>query len=105
MGFTKGELIAALRPIIHEILPEVAGGIPYPVKARVKKVRQATVDVQVLDADGLPRSDMPPLASVEVPKSWTGTGWAVCLPPAGALIRVGFYYGDPSRPFVDAVIG
>lgn len=107
MGLTKGELIEALRPIIREMLPEVAAGLPYQVKGRVIKVHETTVDVYVCDADGLPRDDMPPLAGVEVPKTWVGgvDPWAYRLPPTGSQVRVGFYYGDPSRPFVDAVIG
>lgn len=116
MAADREQLIKALRVLVREAIPDLRG-IGYPVKARVLKVHEGagvmgpgraaySVDVLVLDADGLPREDLPPLANVEVPVIWAGPGRGIyCLPPVGAVVRVGFYYNDPSRPFVDAVLG
>lgn len=116
MAADRDALIKALRALVREAIPELHG-IVYAVKGRVIKVYEAAgpmgsgraayaVDVQVLDADGLPRQDLPPLANVELPVIWAGPGRGIyCLPPVGAIVRVGFYYGDPSRPYVAAVLG
>lgn len=67
--------------------------------------RPHAVDVQLLDADGNPRGDVPELQRVELPAPGLGPGavaWAV--PAEDSLVRVGFYGGRLSRPYIAAVL-
>lgn len=110
------EILNIFRTIVLEAVPELRR-MAHPVKGRVVAVRNTggvmgspdrhyTVDVQVLGPDGSDDAGLPVLPGVELSPFWAGPGRGVfALPPVGALVRVGFYEGDPSRPFVDAVLG
>jgi hypothetical protein len=83
---------------MREVLPEISG-IPYCVRARVVKIRDAsTVDVRVLARDGSLDSSVPVLPELKLP---AGSGPVT----AGAEVRVGFYYNAPDQPYIDAVLG
>lgn len=95
---TKDELIRVFRAIITEAMPEIQG-LPYPVKAKVIRADQLArqIDAQVLAGDDNPWEDIPMLQRLDLPR-----GAEIPLP--GALVRIGFYYNDPSLPFVDAIL-
>ena len=55
-----------------------------------------TVDVQVLAADGSDAAEWPVLHEVPLDVIWAGPGVGVwALPAKAAIVRVGWYYGDP----------
>jgi hypothetical protein len=67
--------------------------------------RPHAIDVLLLDADGKDRADVPELKHVELPAFGLGPGAAVwAVPKVGSRVRVGFYAGRISRPYVDAVL-
>lgn len=109
------ELIEVFRKIVLEAAPELRLQL-FAVRGRVLAVRESgrmgpgqpgyTCDVRVLAPDGSDDPDLPVLQRVEIAPLWAGPGQGVfALPPVGALVRVGFYYGDPGRPYIDAVLG
>lgn len=112
----RGELTKILKALVLEIFPELTG-YHFPIRARVVKVHEAagridefnrlySVDVQPLKRDGSVDDAAPVIPDVEIPVLWAGPGRGVyCLPVVGAMVRVAFYYNDPSHPFVDAVLG
>lgn len=66
--------------------------------------RPHAVDVQLLDADGADWTAVPELQRVELPAPGLGPGAAVwAVPQVGARVRVGFYGGAVSRPYIEAV--
>lgn len=115
---SRDELIQVLRSVIGEAFPEQLHGMPYAVRGTVLRVYAAAgrmgedeppryaADVRMIDRSGQVRDDLPPLTEVEIPVLWAGQQRGIyCLPPVGATVRVGFDYADPSRPYVDAVLG
>lgn len=103
---------AALRKLVGE-----RGGRTMMMRARVVKgapteggkpdllTRRYVVDVQPLRPDGADDDEWPVLADVEVPVLWAGPNRGVFgLPAPGAIVRLGFYYDDPSQPYVDGVL-
>lgn len=115
MGSMQDRL-AILRAIFLEIFPEFRG-YHFPVRARVVRVhedagrigdhgRRYSVDVQPLRPDGSEDDQAPVIPDVELPVIWAGPGRGIyALPEVGSIVRIGFYYNDPSAPFVDAVLG
>lgn len=109
------ELKNIIKTIILEIFPELEG-YHYPIKAKVVKVYENagkaddynsiySCDVQPLTKDGSVDEDSPVIPDVEIPVIWAGPDRGIySLPVKGATVRVGFYYNDPSYPFVDAVL-
>jgi hypothetical protein len=109
------ELAKVFKTIILEIFPEM-GGYHFPIKAKVVKVyeaagkvgefnKQYSVDVQPLKPDGSNDDSQPVIPDVEVPVIWAGPNRGIfCLPVKGAIVRIGYYYNDPSYPFVDAIL-
>lgn len=60
-----------------------------------------SLDVQPLRKDGAEDADWPVIPDVPVDVLWPGAGRGVFgLPPVGAVVRLGFEYRDPSRPFI-----
>lgn len=107
---TKGELIKVLRSLVGEAFPELKG-FPFQVHGKVVKAYQPggrgtyAVDVQLLGRDGDILEDLPVLPAVELSPIWAGPSRGIyALPPVGATVRVGFYYADPSQPYIDAVL-
>ena len=112
----KAELIKMFKTVFLEAFPEFKG-YHFPIRAKVVKVNEAggrigefqklySVDVQPLKPDGTIDDSAPEIPDVEIPVIWAGPGRGIfCLPVAGAMVRIGFYYNDPAYPFVDAVLG
>ena len=108
--------LKALRTVIKASFPELAG-YQYPIRARVVAVREAggpmranapryAADVKPLRPDWTEDPDRPVIPDVEIPVIWAGPNRGVyCLPAVGAIVRVGWYYGDPAHPYIDAVLG
>ncbi|NUN13500.1 MAG: hypothetical protein HUU55_07680 [Myxococcales bacterium] len=64
-----------------------------------------SVDVQPLTREGGVDAEMPVICDVELPVVWGGPGRGVyALPAIGTVVRLGFYWGDPSQPYIDAVL-
>lgn len=115
MAQATGELKEMLRALIREAIPEL-NGFQAPMKAKVVKIhepggsvtefsKQYSVDVQPLKADGSIDENKPVIPDVPIDVLWTGADRAVlALPPIGALVRVEFYYWNPSHPFVSGVL-
>ncbi|MBM4394354.1 MAG: hypothetical protein FJ087_01535 [Deltaproteobacteria bacterium] len=109
------ELKAALVKLLRAGSPELRG--MHPVQARVVKTHgdagamteaepRYSVDVQVLRRDGGDDPDWPVIPDVECPVLWAGPGCGVyAMPAVGAVVRVGFLYGDRSCPVVEGVSG
>ncbi|MCM0757341.1 phage baseplate assembly protein V [Sporomusa sphaeroides DSM 2875] len=109
------ELINLFKTIIKQAFPDL-NGYHFPIRAKVVKVREAggrvgaykklySVDVQPLKPDGSIDTDSPVIPDVEISPIWAGPQRGIfCLPVVGAIVRVAFYYNDPSYPFVDAVL-
>lgn len=88
-----------------------------PILARVVKVYGETgaieelrqrycVDVQVLLPDGSDDNSWPVIPEVPLPIIWGGSNTGIfCAPAVGAVVRVGFEYGDINRPYVESISG
>lgn len=115
MAQATGELKELLQALIREALPEL-NGFQFPIKAKVVKVHSAggmvsefnkrySIDVQPLKADGSADEDKPVIPDVPIDILWAGSDRAVmALPPIGAVVRVEFYYWDPSHPYVSGIL-
>jgi hypothetical protein len=109
------ELGELFRKLLENALPGIKG-YAWPVRAVVVKQhteagkvdafhKRYSVDVQVLAKDGTLSDDAPVISDVELSPLWAGGNTAIlAIPPKGAVVRVGFYYWDPSQPYVDAVL-
>lgn len=107
------ELRRLIAVALRGLLPELAA--QPVVRARVVKVHGAagpaseleprySVDVEVLRRDGEVAADWPVVPDVPVPVLWAGPGRGVyCLPATGAVVRLGFEYGDRNRPYIESV--
>jgi hypothetical protein len=88
-----------------------------PILARVVKVYGDTgaieelrqrycIDVQVLLQDGSDDTSWPVIPEVPLPIIWGGSNTGIfCAPAVGAVVRVGFEYGDINRPYVESISG
>lgn len=103
---------------LQKLVEKYSGRRLPPVRARVVRAAGSSggradelqpryaVDVQVLRRDWSEDTDWPVLPDVEVPVLWAGPKRGVyALPKVKSIVRLGFYYDDPSQPFVDAVLG
>lgn len=113
---TQHERLEIWRTIFFEAFPEFRG-YHFSIRAKVVKVhedagriddfnRRYSVDVKPLRPDGSEDENAPVIPDVELPVIWAGPGRGIyAVPVVGAIVRVGYYYNDPSHPFVDAVLG
>jgi len=94
---TREEVEKVFKALVSQAFP-VLDGVLYPVRGVVIKTynegRQA--DVQVLDSSGDILSSWPVLAKLRVPMGQ--------IARTGDQVRVGFYYADPSQPYIDEVL-
>jgi len=110
-------LKSALRKVIEALWPELGHRTHLPHKARVLAVRSSggaagppgevrySVDLEPLTPDGRPDPRRPVLKDVPLDVPWIGTRRGVyALPEVGAVVRVGYYEGDPAYPYVDGVL-
>lgn len=105
------ELKASLERLVRSFLPEL-NQLVAPIRARVTRVYGTggkhsdeaptyCVDVQPLRPDGSDDANWPALPRLDLPVALGGHSVGVASGPAvGQLVRVGFEYGDRSRPFV-----
>lgn len=94
----RGSRTAAMRARVVRGAP-TEGGKPDLL------TRRYVVDVQPLRPDGGDDAEWPVLSDVEVPVLWAGPHRGVFgLPALGSIVRIGFYYDDPSQPYVDGVL-
>lgn len=104
---------------MEELIRQIRGkgGLPaHALRARVVTARvvaglatsvapKASVDVQPLLPGGEPDPSWPLLAEVPVDIGQGGVGrMQLALPQPGAVVRVGFYYGDPADPYIEATL-
>ena len=109
------ELTANLERLVRSFLPELHQLVA-PIRARVTRVYGGggrhsdesptyCVDVQPLRPDGSDDADWPELPKLDLPVALGGHSVGVaCGPAVGQLVRVGFEYGDRSRPFVQDLL-
>jgi hypothetical protein len=65
-----------------------------------------SADVQPLLTDFSDDPDQPVIPDIEIPVLWSGPDRGVyCLPAINSIVRLGWYYGDPSQPYIDSVLG
>lgn len=87
------EIKKAFQSIITAAVPDVKK-FSYPIRGKVIYVYDdGSADVQPLGQDGEP-SDIPVLPRLKAPATVV----------TGKLVRVCFYYGDTSQPYIDGVI-
>lgn len=87
----------AIKILIETEYPELLSPARHMMQAIVIEVKGAVCDLQPLAAGGIPHPLLPPLPNVTIPIGAT-IG-------AGKRVRIGFYYADPSHPYIDEVIG
>lgn len=115
MAQATGEIKELLRALIRESFPEI-NGFQFPMKARVEKLHESgglvedfnkvySADVQPLKPDGSVDADKPVIPDVPIDIVWAGPDRAVmALPPVGAVVRVEFYYWNPSLPYISGIL-
>lgn len=115
MEKSSGDIKAVLGELIRGIIPEL-NGFQWPIKAKVTKLHESggrvsefqkfySVNVQPLKADGSTDEEKPEIPDVPIDILWAGAKRGVLsLPPVGAIVRVEFYYWDPSHPYVSAIL-
>lgn len=108
--------LQALRRLIKEAFPELLG-YHVSLRGRVVKVHEQagkmaedrrlySVDVQPIRADGSDDTRWPVIPDVEIPTWWAGPQRGIfMLPEVGSIVRIGFDYGDPSQPYISAILG
>ncbi|KEQ23432.1 hypothetical protein [Paenibacillus tyrfis] len=96
MSDQLGTFKEAIKVIIETEMPELLAPTRHMMRAVVLDVKGDFCDLQVLAVDDTPHALFPPLPHVPSPIGSTIQ--------TGQLVRIGFYYGDPSFPFIDEVI-
>jgi len=106
------DLKANLRQLLYGFIPGLRGGYVYQRLARVLRVggpggeaglldARYTADVQPLRPDGADDPVWPAILGVPLPQLWVGPQRGIMvLPCVGAVLRLGFLYGDPSCPYL-----
>lgn len=90
--------IDAIKLVLDKEFPDLTGRFRYPAKAIVVTVHEdSTVDLLMLDKSGKVDPSSPPFPKVLAPKSST----EILI---GDIVRIGFYYNDPTQPFIEEII-
>jgi hypothetical protein len=116
---SRGNLPEALKKAAESSSPDL--GLQGPVKAKVVNHywpagKQSdglpnaapTVDVKVIKLNGKDHPDFPDLLSLEIPSiigDADGKSFILGALGVGAIVRVAFYELNPTRPYLDAVLG
>jgi hypothetical protein len=91
--------VDSVKTVIANEFPDLVGRYRYLVKAKVLKIYlEGYADLQVYDAEGKPDQLVPPFPKVPVPNSLSQQL------QQGSFVRVGFYYNDPTQPFIDGEV-
>ncbi|GAB6173272.1 MAG: hypothetical protein QMC95_06565 [Desulfitobacteriaceae bacterium] len=94
MGQNVEVFAQAVIQVVNDEYPDLPGSSRFPVKAKVIGVHVNVADIQVLDKLGNLLESIPPIPAVPIPDRLTGL-------KIGDLVRVGFYYNDPSLAFIE----
>lgn len=81
---------------VEKFFPDLKGIHRFHVKAAISKTDGNVADLQLLDVNGKADEGHPILPSVRLPSELSTT-------PAGAVVRIGFYYADPDQPFIESL--
>lgn len=108
---------AALSRLVRRALPELEQHTAGPRRARVTGVEteggqvdelhgRYSITVQPILANGEDDPDQPEIPDLALPVIWGGANGRgiFARPKKGALVRIGYYEGDPAQPYVDAVL-
>lgn len=109
----------AIKRMIQNAYPELAGGYHLPRFAEVVTARETptggeicdefrpvyAVDVQVLDEHGEPDTAFPVLKDLALPMPVSGHEMGMAaFPENGAWVEIGFAYGSPNKPFIRCIL-
>lgn len=105
---------------INYLFPELAAGHHLPRLARVERVTDSSqaghehnpfrpryaVDVQLLDENGQPDSEVPLYRAVPLPTVIGGAEQGqFATPTEGTVVEIAFAYGRSDRPFIRTILG
>lgn len=90
---TVSTFVRAVKLVLRREFPDLGTPYRYPSRARVVKVQGNKADLQLLGLDGSPLPDVPVLPGVDIPDRLNEIA-------KGEIVRVGFEYNDPGRPFI-----
>lgn len=112
-------MVEAIKKIVLRLFPELAGQYHLPRFARVVAVSDPpeahalcdefrpyyAVDVQVLDAQGMPDTNLPVYQAVPLPVPQAGIeAGQFRFPDPGTVVVLHFAYGLPHKPFISQVL-
>ncbi|MCG6428245.1 hypothetical protein K6U42_11520, partial [Vibrio parahaemolyticus] len=115
----QSEVIPKKRETLQHF-PELAAGFHLPKFGRVEMVRDSatagkvsdpfrprlSVDVQVLDENLQPDSNVPVYRSIPLPVNMSGhESGLLAYPLEGTLVEIAFAYGRSDRPIIRGVYG
>ncbi|MFZ2406158.1 MAG: hypothetical protein WAW41_13550 [Methylobacter sp.] len=109
----------AIKRMMQNAYPELAGGYHLPRFAEVVSARETpkggevcdefrpvyAVDVQVLDEYGKPDAAFPVLKDLALPMPVSGHEMGMAaFPENGAWVEIAFAYGSPNMPFIRTIL-
>lgn len=112
--------VNTIKRIIYRLFPELTGNWHLPHLAKVVALPELpqggelsdrfypyyAADLKLLDAQLVERENVPVLQAVPLPIPGVGAQAGRLEPPAiGAIVEVGFAYGNPDKPFIRTVLG
>lgn len=86
--------VEAVKQVVKDEYPDLVSGFHYPVKARVLSVQNGLAVVQILNTEDQPDKDRPPIPALRIPATISELN-------QGDLVRLGFYYNDPLKGFIE----
>lgn len=110
---------AAIKRVVLGLFPELTAGYHLPMFAQVVAARETptdgdlsddfrprfAVDLQPLNEQLEPATDMPVLPDVPLPAPMAGHESGVFgYPKDGTIVELAFAYGSPNRPFIRTVL-
>lgn len=103
--FSDERVLDAVRKLVERLRPELLH-MRLPVRGRVTQVylqeHEYECDVEVLDRDGELDDSFDLLTNLKLPTRFS-PGGEFAPPAVGSLVRVAFYGGDESDPYIDDV--
>jgi hypothetical protein len=102
-----GELSRVLTDLVKQNFPEIESVFRYHVKARVISTDRdkGVATVHPLRPDGSLDNESPEIPNVPLPQIPAPDGSAYVVPLEGELVRLCYYYDDPSQPKVVECLG
>lgn len=101
------ELSKVLFDLVKQNFPEIASVFRYDVKARVISTDRdrGVGTVHPLRPDGADDEGSPDIPDVPLPVIPSPSGAAYIVPDDGELVRMAYYYDDPSQPKIVECLG